>query len=218
MSHNSSASASSKSNGSGSDSAGRVTTLGVLLALALGMSAPGCAHRPPIHAHPPPLHAYPPWYQVLSAQSRFVLVMDNKAVLDTETGLVWERIAGDTNGDGQITMPPHTGPEDRLSWMDAREYCAAREVGGRKGWRLPAFNELASLVDLSPGHGAPKLPDGHPFTVIGVTYWAATTSATHPGRVWAVDFSNGNVGAGRRDVHPLFVWCVRGGIRGPDVY
>ena len=33
---------------------------------------------------------YPPsWYQILSADKRFVLVMNDEAVLDKETGLVW---------------------------------------------------------------------------------------------------------------------------------
>ena len=35
--------------------------------------------------------AAPTWHQILPAAQRFVMVMNNQAVLDRETGLVWEK-------------------------------------------------------------------------------------------------------------------------------
>lgn len=40
--------------------------------------------------------ASPPWCQILPAAQRFVLVMNDDAVLDRETGLVWQRETSDT--------------------------------------------------------------------------------------------------------------------------
>src|SRR6184192_2356689 len=66
-----------------------------------------------------------------STSSRFTCVMGNAAVRDNETGLVWER-----------------SPETTLNtWSVARFTCAKKAVGGRKGWRLPSFAELSSLMD-----------------------------------------------------------------------
>src|SRR5215475_11987991 len=77
-----------------------------------------------------------PWSLQLSPQGRFQALQDfqGQAVLDKETGLVWEK-------------SPSTTP---LVWEEARGFpqgCANKNVGGRKGWRLPSFAELASLVD-----------------------------------------------------------------------
>ena len=44
------------------------------------------------------------------------------------------------------------------------EYVCDKEVGGRKGWRLPSIYELANLVDTTQQN--PSLPKGHPFTNI----------------------------------------------------
>src|SRR5262245_18973181 len=60
---------------------------------------------------------------------RVLNAFNNEAVLDRETGLVWER-------------SPST---QTLAWSNARLFCAQKAVGGRGGWRLPAFNELATF-------------------------------------------------------------------------
>jgi len=130
-----------------------------------------------------------------SNSSRFTCVMGGTAVRDNETGLVWER-------------SPDT---DFHSWRLARGFafgCTAREVGGRKGWRLPSFAELASLVD--PSVAGPSLPAGHPFTnVQSNKYWSATTDAHDPTSAVIVDFSTGTVLSSTKEVS-WFVWCVRG--------
>src|SRR5437867_2187969 len=121
-----------------------------------------------------------------SNSSRFTCVMGGTAVRDNETGLVWER-------------SPDT---DFHSWRLARGFafgCTAREVGGRKGWRLPSFAELASLVD--PSVAGPSLPAGHPFTnVQSNKYWSATTDAHDPTSAVIVDFSTGTVLSSTKEV------------------
>ncbi len=75
----------------------------------------------------------PTWSQTLQcdtiACSRFEPVMGGAAVLDKETGLVWEQ-------------SPRTS---RHTWSSARAECTGRTVGGRKGWRLPSVHELLLL-------------------------------------------------------------------------
>ncbi|MBC8232956.1 DUF1566 domain-containing protein [bacterium] len=88
----------------------------------------------------------PTWSQILPAPERFVLVMGGEAVLDKETGLTW---AKDANLAGTKT------------WQTAINYCFNLSLGGRKGWRLPTIEELASLVDTSQTDSA--LPSGHSF-------------------------------------------------------
>ena len=81
----------------------------------------------------------PAWSQILPAADRFRLVMGGAAVLDRETGLVWEQ-SPDTN---------------LQTWLSAQFHCNALATGGRLGWRLPTLQELASLVD-------PNNPGGNP--------------------------------------------------------
>src|SRR5713101_5028569 len=85
-----------------------------------------------------PYYATPSWDQTLACPTpakctRFTVLTNfsSAAVLDRETGLVWEQSPATTT---------HT-------WSAARSQCADRTVGGRKGWRLPSVHELASLVD-----------------------------------------------------------------------
>jgi hypothetical protein len=143
----------------------------------------------------------PTWHQILPAAQRFVMVMNNQAVLDKETGLVWEQ---------SPTAPP-TNPST-FTWLDAQPHCTMRTVGNRKGWRLPTIQELASLVDPSVPSPGPTLPSGHPFLNVQSSnyYWSATTYAGYANYAWDVIFGNGNVEAGDKSDYN-FVWCVRGG-------
>src|SRR4029434_2696444 len=100
---------------------------------------------------PGPYYATPSWDQQLPASTRFIVLSNwgGAAVLDRETGLVWERSP-------DSTFTP--------TWSDAQLGCAAKDVGGRGGWKLPSIQELRSLID--PAAANPALPAGHPF--IGV--------------------------------------------------
>ena len=140
------------------------------------------------------------WDQALPAAQRFVVLraFNNAAVLDKNTGLVWEKSPETTTG----------------SWNTARSVCIEKNIGGQRGWRLPSIVELTSLIDpslISPG---PTLPAGHPFTNVQTAnnYWSATTDAEDPTRVWNVTFLHGLVGNLNKTHDDLFWWCVRGGM------
>ena len=136
------------------------------------------------------------WGKKLPSASRFTVLsaFGDAAVRDEETGLVWENTLETTE----------------LSWTDARAACVDKDVGGRKGWRLPSIFELASLVDSSMRTGS-TLPLGHPFTnVLSDVYWSATTMAGNPNSAWLVFFDTGKVTNGFKTI-TFHVWCVRGG-------
>ncbi len=137
----------------------------------------------------------PTWSQKLPAADRFELVLDGAAVLDKETGLVWE-------------LSPDTTV---LEWNRALSNCIQKDVGGRKGWHLPTVEQLASLVDSTQSD--PALPSGNPFStnVQSSWYWSATTSETLTDRAWVVRFYYGGLGTliKTEDNH---VWCVRGAL------
>ena len=143
------------------------------------------------------------WSEIIPASSRFTSVFGGSAFLDKETGLVWQ------------------SDQDSLqrSWVIAREVCMNRNIGGRKGWRVPAFNELTSLLD--PTVTNPALPAGHPFAnVQNNLYWSSSTSAlaASPGtHAVGVDFGLGDVSMVNKN-NLAFVKCVRGPMMGPTIY
>ncbi len=142
---------------------------------------------------------------------RVLTALNSEAVLDRETGLVWE-------------LSPST---ETLAWPNARLFCAQKAVGGRGGWRLPAFTELSSLVDPSITDPlVPRLPAGHPFlNVQAGDYWSGTVFAEESGFTMVVNFSfvpgsDAPIGVGDANIAgaPKYVWAVRGGSAGPYAY
>ena len=155
-----------------------------------------------------PYYATPSWDQKLPASTRFVVLTDwnSEAVLDRETGLVWERAPG-TN------LVAHA--------LLANPTCLIKSVGGRKGWRLPSISELASLIDPSVASPGPTLPAGHPFTTVeSKVYWSATRSIDPNSDTlslsWFVIFTNGEVSIQLLSSNGR-AWCVRGGMNA-DAY
>jgi hypothetical protein len=145
----------------------------------------------------------PVWSQKLRADdgepdgcnsSRFKCVLDGQAVLDKETGLVWEKNAG------------LYGAED---WVEAKFWCILSGAGGRDGWRLPTAFELNSLREYCPNDNI-WLPCGHPFINIQDDYWSATTSPLDASRARYFGTSDGSIGSDSKTVAKHF-WCVRGG-------
>ena len=143
-----------------------------------------------------PYYATPSWDQTLPSPTRFIILSNfaSAAVLDRNTGLVWEKA-------------PATTPQN---WSNARFNCIGKDVGGQKGWRLPSIPELTSL--LHPANTSPALPTGHPFTdVQSGEYWSATTDAEFPTAAWVAGFDFSGVTALSKQA-TLRVWCVRGGM------
>lgn len=155
-----------------------------------------------------PYYAVPAWDQTLPTASRFIVLANfaSQAVLDRETGLVWERTPSTVPRNQ--TLPP----ELVFGGVHAEDACLELKTGGRMGWRLPSAAELASLID--PTRSAPALPAGHPFDIGGSqSFW--TSSRYYPERFpIAHRFVNvhlGVTGAADGNTAQQPVWCVRGG-------
>ena len=145
-----------------------------------------------------PYYATPSWDQTLPSNTRFIVLSNfgGQAVLDRETGLVWEKSPSAAVG---------------FTWDNAVFHCNNLSLGNRNGWKLPSIQELTSLMDESV---TPTLPTGHPFTVqVSSIYWASTTKAgTDGAAAWLVFFGNGAINyALKSSTNPFSVWCVRGG-------
>ena len=116
-----------------------------------------------------PYYATPSWDQTIACAlgncPRFVVLsnMNNEAVLDRETGLVWERAPN---------------PTLKTTVVGAFGTCLQTGTGGRFGWRLPTAPEFGSLLEtkdlgfIKVG----QLPAGHPFTVgaTSTVFWSST--------------------------------------------
>jgi hypothetical protein len=150
-----------------------------------------------------PYYAMPSWDQQLAASTRFLVLpnwidanfpLGGAAVLDRETGLVWERSPSASS----------------FSWYAAHDHCINLNVGSRGGWRLPTVQELRSLVDPTVP-AVPALPTGHPFANVQAApyvYWSATDAdAVY---AWFVTFQD-RVGGLSGKANQSLAWCVRGG-------
>ncbi len=152
------------------------------------------------------------WDQQLSSvapdncnSARFRCVMNNQAVLDRDTGLVWDR-----------------NPTVTADWWGAMNFCRIASIAGRNGWVLPSAEELGTLLDKTRVFPNPSLPLGNPFTLADAQYWSATTDAQNstmayllhplgflvngvplPGWVGTTDKST-----------TMGIWCVRGPVDG----
>jgi Protein of unknown function (DUF1566) len=147
----------------------------------------------------------PTWDQVLPANdsttpdgcnsSRFKCVLGGAAVLDKETGLVWEK-------------SPYSA---HITWDLATGICVGRtNTGNRYGWRLPTVEEFGSLLDPTMST-APFLPSGHPFSnVPSDVYWTATAFANDMTLAYSLDLSSGKIVESNKAIG-MNVWCVRGG-------
>lgn len=124
--------------------------------------------------------------------SRFTTAFPG-AVLDKNTGLVWEQ------------APDATGK----AWATATLDCVNKTVGGTVGWRLPSVVELKSVQD--PLLPAPFIPASVFTGVQAAGYWSATTNASSPLFGMFVFFTTGSVGNSGK-ANPFPTWCVRGGM------
>jgi hypothetical protein len=159
-----------------------------------------------------PYYATPSWDQKLTCSApancpRFVVLSNwnNEAVLDRETGLVWQKQPTD----------------QKRIWNVAFQVCIGAQTGGRKGWRLPSIHELQSLIDpnvFDENGDVVSLPLGHPFVGItaglGEWYWTNTSVASDPSFAYRVGMAEGMSLANSLKVAPGLprrFWCVRGG-------
>jgi len=148
-----------------------------------------------------PYYATPSWDQTFPSSQRFMVLtnLGSAAVLDRETGLVWER-----SPDAAI-----------VTWYAALASCTQRAIGGRKGWRLPSVYELSSLMDPSVPSPGPLLPAGHPFTGFvpngpGAFFWTSTSFSDPPLLAWEMTFAlNDGAATALKEMFSFRAWCVR---------
>ena len=157
-----------------------------------------------------PYYATPSWDQTLPVSARFIVLsnMNSDAVLDRETGLVWQK-----------TIDQAFSNE----WFAVGHTCASAFIGGRAGWRLPDRHEFASLFFTADPTSAftLTLPPGHPFVgvVFDQVFWTATSADPAAGfadQAYTFGFRNSSLGGPeiRNDFKVTGrhqVWCVRGG-------
>jgi hypothetical protein len=133
-------------------------------------------------------------------------------VLDRETGLLWVR--DQTRGTGLPTF----GFE--FAFPNAVDKALNVVLQGRKGFRLPTVDELASLLYFATGPGD-RLPPGHPFVAVKTGdddwYWSCTPDLSREGNVFCVNFARGEIASkALRDAqghytspHYHYLWPVR---------
>ena len=160
-------------------------------------------HEGVAQSGPGPYLATPAWDQTIPGVKRFLILtnFNSEAVLDYETGLVWER----------------TPNKELFNWYSAVAACAHRKTGGRMGWRLPSVAEFTSLLDPSVPYPGPTLPAGHPFGGLttfgpGAFFWTATSSSEPPLLAWEFNIVYAEGATGIKDSSSLLLrsWCVRG--------
>jgi len=153
-----------------------------------------------------PYYASPSWDQTLPPNTRFIVLsnMNSAAVLDRETGLVWQKTPDQS----------HT-----LRLSEAQQTCFEFE-SVRYGWRVPTTSELLSL--FVPGTCTTNagvtvkcrsLPDGHPFDLPNgsVSAWSTTQVGGSPGSYFGLFTAPRGILTGIFDANTgqASAWCVR---------
>jgi hypothetical protein len=170
------------------------TSIRASLVAAVAAGIPALAHA-----------ELPSWDKKIDTPKRFTVLKDfnDEAVLDNETGLVWER---------------RPDPLSRGSWPYIDNECLANFTGKRLGWRPPAIEELLTLMaPLEPD----KLPKGHPFELgadsrdVPRTFWTMSSKNIQPPNndfAWVANFEPGGSLTPDVKISELHrFWCVRGG-------
>lgn len=133
---------------------------------------------------------------------------------DPATGLCWQHPVNDPD----------------YLWQDAVDYCGSLELGGEADWRLPALDELLSLLEdcelgleegygqcsscfdsdtchaLLVGGGDEDGYDGYGMWPV----WSSTSCSFFTTCAWTVDLNNGGVSA-TEWMGSAGARCVRGG-------
>ena len=103
-------------------------------------------------------------------------VVNAETVLDTKTGLRWQR-----------TVPGAT-----YTWANAQTYCQGLNLGGyTSGWRVPSTKELQSLVDRRVSSPLPKIDETAFPSTPQTVFWSSSQLAGGTSYAWWVAFNTG---------------------------
>ena len=116
-----------------------------------------------------------------STPTQQFVVRDDGTVLDSKTGLIWQRCplgqSGKQCGNGEAVL---------INWADA--LLEASKANGQ-GWRLPNIRELASLVELQCGRPAINLTV---FPNQAVSHlWSSSPYRFYDHYAWYLDLEDG---------------------------
>jgi hypothetical protein len=129
----------------------------------------------------------------------FLVSVDGLTVTDTITGLVWER-----DGSGTRAGCSSSGNMTCTS-AEAQAYCASLTLAGLSGWRLPARNELITIVDFTKKRSPCIDETAFPNTPLD---WFQTSSPDAFAQSWSWNVSLSEGYSDASDVGR--VRCVRG--------
>jgi hypothetical protein len=113
------------------------------------------------------------------------------AVTDLNTGLMWQQATSSS----------------QMDWDSAGSYCSGLSLAGHSDWRLPAADELQSIVDY--GESGPSIDTTVFQGTLSSEYWSSTTYMSDTSRAWDVSFDVGGVFTRSKDISS-YVRCVRG--------
>jgi hypothetical protein len=136
---------------------------------------------------------------------RFVENADG-TMSDTLTGLTWSK-------EGLVPGPDACLPGRRRSLRGALDLLTclnAHGYLGRKDWRLPNRNELASVVNRGQADSAAWLKTLGFSGVQSDSYWSSSTFVPAASNGWSVNLHDGAVTTYAKP-HDIYVWPVRGG-------
>jgi uncharacterized protein (TIGR02145 family) len=153
-------------------------------------------------------------------------------VTDTKTGLIWQRCSAGQNNDEACS-----GEAKLFTWDDALKACSSLQLAGKK-WRLPAMEELKSLIYCSDGtktEDIKDIGDGHPNRcgwsggdrygkeylqptinikafpeTVATAYWSSSSYVPYTPNAWLVSFNDGSVPDTNKPVL-YYVRCVSTG-------
>ena len=130
----------------------------------------------------------------------------DQTITDSLTGLIWSK-------NGKAPGPTSCAPGTHKNWQEALDYIKclnAHSFLGKKEWRLPNRNELASLVNYGSTNISAWLNTQGFNNVEADSYWSSTTFTYPTWNTWRVGMHDGAVTteAHRRSIN---VWPVQGG-------
>lgn len=120
------------------------------------------------------------------------LTRTGNIVNDILTKLQWQ-------DDKSVTMT-------RKNWDYAKVYCENLTLDNLSDWRLPAKNELLSLIDYSKSN--PAILEDAFQNINSNYYWSSTSNATLHDYAWYISFDTGLIGYIQKN-NREYVRCVR---------
>ncbi|WP_200249183.1 DUF1566 domain-containing protein [Thiococcus pfennigii] len=149
-------------------------------------------------------HAERPCERAAPADGRLLDPGDGTLV-DEARGLQWKRCS-----EGQAWAADSggcAGPAAVYNWPQALDWAAAARFAGHDDWRLPAREELLTLV--APGCTGPAIDLTQFPATPAYAYWSATPFEYFERLAWAVYFNAGKAGYSPKDYGFFHIRLVR---------